>query len=1363
MSHMKKNISPILVTTIILNNHVVPLAVNAQGLNKTQVEIQNEIEVKDEVQESTDKQTQSEEDFVEISEQLESQEQQQILTPEVESSQQNQNNYDLQQSVEEQIQSEENEQINTRTLVSVDSEQELIDAVKLNDVTINIVSNITLNQPINIIGSNVTILGNNNKITLNQENNSNMFVIKGTDITINELNIDGYTTNGITVYKAKGITTLNDINLVGKVSTNGTTQLSNVGLDVNESTVKVNGITTANHKMSGIRLQNGSNVTIDGVIKHSNEKADLQSIETSMVQNKFVDNTGIYEVKQATIDGDKTITVYAAKVVSTVNNVEEFKEEIQKANNNIILVNNIVLDENLTITGNNINIEGNGFGIQLGNSYNLTIKANNVTVKDVIFEYYNSVALKLYNAKNINLNEVTFNGNSIDLDKDDRSKIGLDIARSEVTLNNTSFLNHYYKAIQVREGSTVNVGANVTHIDDVVDMQTVYKDGQLDIIINDPNDYYINGNEYTDNNGNKTVDYFLKKVVDIYSIDDIVALKPGSIATLKQDIIATQYISPEKNEEYFSYEIPNNVTFNGSGYTIDLNHNVGIVLKGKDIIFENVTVKNSIGHGIHVYNARNALLKNIISKNNARSGVIFNGSQAKIDGLTTIENEFGGINVTRSRTLSSSSHIDSYVEVIGDLNLYESAKDVVITNLQMVDDSYTDNIFVAKAGMFDEYEHPEVKDKGYSETHIDLTLTKTEINVKEQTEFLGDDGLPIHLVGDGKTDETDKIKELIRMAIIYNRALYFPEGTYIISEDINLNEIGLNASSNFSIKGSETGLTVFDATSKQDSMAKISNLDAHSRMSNVEIKNIIFNNMGIEINGVYKENISLTNNVFINGKYTSHLSIDGELEKVTLTPYVTVKSSEYDIENNVFLRGENYPGRGISTYQTTNTTIKNNFFGKIDNLSDAATMLPSNVIDKIKVVKASGLIDGSDQGNFMTAINNEHYDKNMLIQNNYFKLNKTRNVQGDFSEDTLISGINVAEDGQRRDHIIYSKGYDGLNIVGNYFEGMENSVIGGVKIRNGKGAYIGSNNFNDVGLLTYIYNDLNPEELLLHDTVIYNNVFQQTTNFGGEGTGILYYQSFLEDTNLVGNVNKFIIYNNQFVGDDRFYITISQRAKHALKNNEFYASGNTYYDNGQIVNYHQGNASLKEASEQQILDLVYSNFGYNSYKDAKIPMMPIKVDTQYLSSLVNKVELEIYDLINSAMVGDKVGQYSSASIEEIKNLINQIKSAINDGGLTQSEVNQAFTKLETVFNGLTINQSSPTIPDIADSNNNSNNNYADIENMDNGSEKETSENSLDKFQGSKPQTGMTMRLPYMLSGAMITLCGILALRKNTRK
>ena len=115
-----------------------------------------------------------------------------------------------------------------------------------------------------------------------------------------------------------------------------------------------------------------------------------------------------------------------------------------------------------------------------------------------------------------------------------------------------------------------------------------------------------------------------------------------------------------------------------------------------------------------------------------------------------------------------------------------------------------------------------------------------------------------------------------------------------------------------------------------------------------------------------------------------------------------------------------------------------------------------------------------------------------------------RNILSDFPTDVLVSGINVAKEGQRRDHLIYSKSYENLSIVGNYFKGMENGAAGGVKIRNGQNCYVGSNYFDNVPLLTYRYGDLAREDTLLYDTVIYNNLFHLKNNFGEQGTGILY-------------------------------------------------------------------------------------------------------------------------------------------------------------------------------------------------------------------------------------------------------------------
>ena len=118
-------------------------------------------------------------------------------------------------------------------------------------------------------------------------------------------------------------------------------------------------------------------------------------------------------------------------------------------------------------------------------------------------------------------------------------------------------------------------------------------------------------------------------------------------------------------------------------------------------------------------------------------------------------------------------------------------------------------------------------------------------------------------------------------------------------------------------------------------MLKLENAEYKSNMNYVNINNIVFNNIGLEFNGPYKKGITLNNNVFMNGKYKRVKNAAGEITKVTMEPYITAKNSKFVIEKNSFLRGNNYPGRGIATYSSKNNTIKDNYFVILVCISDA--------------------------------------------------------------------------------------------------------------------------------------------------------------------------------------------------------------------------------------------------------------------------------------------------------------------------------------------------------------------------------------------------------------------------------------------
>lgn len=481
----------------------------------------------------------------------------------------------------------------------------------------------------------------------------------------------------------------------------------------------------------------------------------------------------------------------------------------------------------------------------------------------------------------------------------------------------------------------------------------------------------------------------------------------------------------------------------------------------------------------------------------------------------------------------------------------------------------------------------------------------SKLNVITQTTVTDKNGNPIQLIGDGIFDNTDNLVKLLEYAVSHSQELYFPAGTYKITKDIDLSQLNVQSASNFRLTGDPNGLSIIDGSSNSEKMLKIFNNTYHSKMNDVDIDHLVFNNVGILINGPYKNNIKFKNNVFMNGNYTREFGTDGSIQKATMEPYIDVRNNQYVIENNIFLRGINYPGKGISTYRTKNTVIRENFFGNLDSVSDAIQLLP-NLANKLSMIESSSLIEGN-QGNFFTSINNVRYDTNVLIQNNYFNLIKTRNILSDFGSDTLISGINVQRDGQRRDHIIYSKGYDNLQIVGNYFKGQENGPAGGVKIRNGKNAFIGANYFDDVPLLTYIYSDLTKEETLLHNTVIYNNVFHHEVKNGEKETSILFYQSFKEGEDLTysdGNTWKnaysdvqcYIIYQNKFKGDENHVITISNRAKEAFNDNQFLSYGNTYQNTNTLVNYDtEGSFILNESNLDIVRGKVANNINLTLY------------------------------------------------------------------------------------------------------------------------------------------------------------------------
>ena len=167
-----------------------------------------------------------------------------------------------------------------------------------------------------------------------------------------------------------------------------------------------------------------------------------------------------------------------------------------------------------------------------------------------------------------------------------------------------------------------------------------------------------------------------------------------------------------------------------------------------------------------------------------------------------------------------------------------------------------------------------------NENDIDYMVANQVIDVINNTEVLDENGDPIRLLGDGVTDETDKIEKLIQYAMSKGRELYFPEGTYKITRDIDLSKVKLPNSSSFKLSGDKDGLSIFDGTSNTEKMLKLIHSGYSGELDKVQIENIVFNNIGIEITQRTKKEVIIKNNIFMNGNYTREKNLTEVYQKL---------------------------------------------------------------------------------------------------------------------------------------------------------------------------------------------------------------------------------------------------------------------------------------------------------------------------------------------------------------------------------------------------------------------------------------------------------------------------------------------------
>ncbi|WP_249028830.1 autotransporter outer membrane beta-barrel domain-containing protein [Tannockella kyphosi] len=862
--------------------------------------------------------------------------------------------------------------------------------------------------------------------------------------------------------------------------------------------------------------------------------------------------------------------------------------------------------------------------------------------------------------------------------------------------------------------------------------------------------------------------YSLQTVVEVDTEAEFLDAVAGvnNKVVLTGDIcISSDYYN--EAEESTSILIEENVTITSNGSEIlDLNGST-LLIKQYNVVIEDLTIINggsvdsdgNSTNSIDVYNTEGVMLSNLTIKNGQGYAIAVNGAVVYVSDIVTQDNGSGGIFITRSRTLSSATmNRDSIVYASGTMVHNETGYYVKVVNLELLDlDSnggviaspgrYTENQFIytdLDSDAKDYIEYPsDASSLMLSDYYLDIFgftgsdtevlyeqydtnyfLEKEDLNVLTQTtvpvgwqpgDEVSDSSEYITLDNTGKVDNTANLETLLAYAGNYGMDVYFPEGVYLIEDSIVLTELlGQSSLSNFGLKGNSEGTSILVSTAVAAEIKSIGDeSDYHFPVINFTSEGMVYDNVSFGFKGSVKVNLVFIDNVFLNGTYEETDST------IYLNAYLDLENSSFLVEGNAFFRTNDYAGKGVYLYDSINTDIISNYFGDLTNFGTGNDLDPSNMLEEttITMIQAlidSGMIDPSvSNGNFFTGINLVRRDENTLISNNYFDMGEEKDVvfPEDVPDDKYIYGLNDSSAPHRKDHIIYAKGYDGLDIVGNYFQGMENGGAGGVKVRNGTDLYVGSNYFNNVPLLMYVYADLSHDEIVFEDAVVYNNLFTIANNFDTAHAGILFYQSFVNgdeyylatsaiDTEKITqvvnlDVKNIYIYSNIFSSDDRNYITFNQNS--ITCQDEFMVSDNTYQDDaiayiernnitdtsllnkynfaGNSILYGLGYSGFEanEISAETMLVELSSYTSFMNYSSVSIPLEEMSTYTYFDEILASYDVLlaEVTDTFIEYDAMDELQEYVDYSEEA-----NLYRQEDTDYENPQSDINLYYTDIE---------------------------------------------------------------------------------------
>ena len=349
-------------------------------------------------------------------------------------------------------------------------------------------------------------------------------------------------------------------------------------------------------------------------------------------------------------------------------------------------------------------------------------------------------------------------------------------------------------------------------------------------------------------------------------------------------------------------------------------------------------------------------------------------------------------------------------------------------------------------------------------------------------------------VGDGTADDTSAIQAIINHAAgTISNKVFFPPGEYLVNSDIVI-------PGSMELHGSGIGIAIIRATTLPYDN-KINNAIA---VSSVKLKNLYFDKIRVVFDHRQTKNITVDQCVFFS---TAAIRND----KTRLRAQLTLKRlTSGSVHNCIFLRDSHLFGFALKFYKTDGVVVRDNVCGlDLSEIEWLSTEFAWTVRkQKLRFLKTHYNL-AADQGYFNSCLH-DGYDKNMRIGRNV--------LNGSPNTGTL-----------KKDHAMYLKGFDRMEVSSNYVRGWPASASGGIKARNGKNLSLVRNYLDDTGILLYTHDPGNkPLYHGLKNVLIYGNHIVQRTNPDNRTSGISYYEPHWRshsgiDENIKYSANEFEI------------------------------------------------------------------------------------------------------------------------------------------------------------------------------------------------------------------------------------------------